>query len=544
MAARPTADELHRKYLEVIGGAVVAHVAVFDPVTFDPPVDLPAGLDLNGGLRVTPIDAFMLVNPLDQPRVLKQQERIRDDGVVDDWVHYVSGSEGRTWLFDLSEHYGVQALVVCEEQASTEHYEAPERPELVGRVARWRTDSGGRALSIDPTSARLLGWTADALSARASIDLIHVDDRIPALGSWGGMMSQPGASDRTRCRLLRGDDTYLWVEITWENHLNDPGDNSVHIEALDISGEMAAADELRARERLLHRLAEALPVGVLQIDAEQNIVYANGGIAHITGRDGVATFAEQLQDAVEDDRLLAAQAIEQVLGTGVDGDIEITLVHKLTAQHRVCGLTLRALAEDDGSITGAIVCVTDVTDSASRRHELEVAATFDTLTGTYNRTSCLAALESALQRTGQPDVGCAVVFLDLDGFKAINDTLGHIAGDELLIETAQRLRAATRSADVVGRFGGDEFVVVCSDVADPAMALELAYRILDRLSRPTSIAGRTIDPAASIGVAWAAGGVTADELLSRADMAMYVAKRDLSSCVHLYTETVDPTNVD
>jgi diguanylate cyclase (GGDEF)-like protein len=539
MATRPSADELHRIFLEVIDQAVVAHVAVFDPITFEPPPDLPPGMGFDGDLRKTPIDAFMLVAAFDQPRLLGQQERIDRDGVVEDWIRFASGSEGRACSFDLSEQFGVQALVLSEEQTSPGVHVAPERPEPVGRLARWRVDSAGGALTIDPTLTKLMGWTAETIRAIASIDMIHVDDRMSALGAWAGMMSQPGASDRTRCRLLRADGTYLWVEMTFENHLTDPGDNSVHVEALDISGEMAAAEELRTRERLLHRLAEALPVGVLQIDADQRIVYANGGIGLITGRQGVETFAEQLQDVIDDDRTRAAQAIEQVLGTGIDGDIEITLVHKVTAEHRVCGLTLRALTEDDGSITGAIVCVSDVTDSASRRHDLEVAATFDTLTGTYNRTSCLAALEAALQRPEQPDNGCAVVFIDLDDFKAINDTLGHIAGDELLVETAQRLRAATRSADVVGRFGGDEFVVVCADVADAEMALELATRIHVRLSQPATIAGQAVEPTASLGVAWASGGTTADELLRRADVAMYVAKRDTAAGVHLYAETAD-----
>ena len=540
MATRPTGDELHQAFLDAIAGGTVVHVSLFDPTSFVVPDELPDGIGVGRDDLIDPVAGYQLVLPVDHPLLLEQQDHIQAKGRTECWVRFVSGTEGPVRMFDLSKRFGLQALVMDEQVRSTSaHQDELRHADLVARIGRWKVDTAGGVISVDESLTRMTGWTAEQLTEIGPIEPLHPEDRNAVVQAWASTLSEPGASGRARSRFRRADGSWQWVEITFENHLADAGDHSIHVEILDISAEMAAADELRARERLLHRLAEALPVGVVQIDADQRVVYTNAAIARITGREGVETFAEQLQDATDDDRTLAAQAIEQVLGTGVDGDIEINLVHKLTGEHRICGLTLRALTEDDGAITGAIVCVTDVTDSASRRHELEVAATFDTLTGTYNRTSCLAALEAALQRA-QPDAGCAVVFIDLDGFKAINDTLGHIAGDELLVETAQRLRAATRSADVVGRFGGDEFVVVCTDVADAAMATELANRISRRLEQPAFVSGRSVDAGASIGVAWADGDVSAEELLRQADVAMYVAKRDPSAGVHLYAGTPGP----
>src|SRR5262249_55797440 len=119
----------------------------------------------------------------------------------------------------------------------------------------------------------------------------------------------------------------------------------------------------------------------------------------------------------------------------------------------------------------------------------------------------------------------AVLFLDLDRFKPVNDSLGHAAGDELLVQVAQRLRASLRRGDVVARFGGDEFVVLCEHPAGQREMRELANRLINALSEPVSVSGWTAAVGASVGIAIGGGGrITIDVLIRDADAALYQAK--------------------
>jgi diguanylate cyclase (GGDEF)-like protein len=153
-------------------------------------------------------------------------------------------------------------------------------------------------------------------------------------------------------------------------------------------------------------------------------------------------------------------------------------------------------------------------------------AAHDSLTGLPNRRELARRLDAALAES-HPAQGVGLLFIDLDRFKVINDSLGHDWGDILLTRVAERLRTGARPRDVVARLGGDEFVVLCTHLADPAEAGEIARRLLDAVSEPVQHAGRTVAVSASIGIATTEGaGMTGDEVLRDADAAMYRAKRD------------------
>jgi diguanylate cyclase (GGDEF)-like protein len=160
-------------------------------------------------------------------------------------------------------------------------------------------------------------------------------------------------------------------------------------------------------------------------------------------------------------------------------------------------------------------------------------ATHDALTGLPNRSLALDRLEHALARAGRSASSVAVLFVDLDRFKLVNDSLGHGVGDELLIEVARRLTAGARSGDTVARLAGDEFVVICEDV-EIRQALLLADRLSAVLAEPLSLYGRDSVQTASIGVALSDGTDRADELLRDADVAMYRAKEKGRSRIEVF----------
>jgi diguanylate cyclase (GGDEF)-like protein len=159
-------------------------------------------------------------------------------------------------------------------------------------------------------------------------------------------------------------------------------------------------------------------------------------------------------------------------------------------------------------------------------HALRRMATQDSLTGLPNRAACLDSLSEALElrAAGVPPRGLAVLFCDLDGFKPVNDRLGHAAGDALLIAVADRLRGCLRESDLVSRFGGDEFVIICRDTEIQVAVAAVCARIREVVRQPMAVAGEEVRIGVSVGVAYAVDGVETDELLGRADAAMYAAK--------------------
>jgi diguanylate cyclase (GGDEF)-like protein len=180
-----------------------------------------------------------------------------------------------------------------------------------------------------------------------------------------------------------------------------------------------------------------------------------------------------------------------------------------------------------GTMDGAQLCRSVRYAIERGRSELLLAhrALHDALTGLPNRMLLLDRLSYALAQSEREDSWVAVFFLDLDGFKAVNDRLGHLAGDSLLRGVAGRLLAWVRPGDTVSRFGGDEFTVLVRAVNGPEEAVEIAERLTDAVRDPLSVEGEEISLTPSIGIALDRGIRPPEELIERADRAMYAAKR-------------------
>ena len=390
------------------------------------------------------------------------------------------------------------------------------------RTARMTKNIYAVMTEVDDRALRMLGFPAEELLGRRSVEFLHPDDHERAIADWMELLSHQRVQ-RVRVRHLRADGSWLWVEL--ENTFRvaeDVGDSMVVTELTDISEEMAGHDAVRQREALFRRLAESLPNGVLQVRPDRSIVYANARLARIFGSDTGATLDEQFRTVAEADRPVLEAAVTATLeGTG-EAEVEVE-VHASAGRVR-CLVNLTPLAGQDGG--GAIISVTDVTESSRLREELRARATFDELTGCHNRSATMAYLEGSL--AGGKAAGLAALFIDLDGFKPVNDRYGHAAGDQVLTEVARRLRLLLRDGDIVGRLGGDEFLLLCPGVVTPEQALGVVARIEEVLDGEFTVDGGRVRLRASIGVAVGVPdqAVTADTLVARADAAMYQAKRD------------------
>jgi len=484
----------------------------------------------------TPLD---LIAPEDRVVVIGAWERAHKTGAphADVVVRLADEPERTVALHFIDAHLdhgvflGVFVPTDDEESGDRFAFNGKELSPVPPRFARARQNEVGVFLEVDEALTQILGWRADELVGTLSLDIIHPDDHELAIDNWMDMLAAQAPISRVRLRHRHRDGSWVWMEITNNNRLDETEDSCVVAEMVNVSDEMAAHEALRAREQLLERLADALPVGVVQVDAASRVVYTNNRLHRILGTSRAATVDEQLSTVSPDDRVVLAEAFDAVLLCRLDSDLEVRLRASDadgTKEMRRCLFSLRALTTETGEVTGAIVCVADVTESARLRDEFHMRATFDDITRCHNRASTMAALEVLLS-TGADRGGAgrpAVIFVDLNRFKTVNDELGHAAGDELLGVVASRLLQAVRADDIVGRIGGDEFLVIRPGVTNASEAMATARRLAETFRHEVRLKSGRLSCRASIGVAWSpARSLDAEGLVAMTDAAMYEAKR-------------------
>ena len=466
--------------------------------------------------------ALDLVHPGDRPIVIDAWAQVQDEGAATATVAIAGDGHASAslHLLDLRPAHGVfVGALVAPGVAAHVLDQVADIPVAAPRLVRTRKDALAVIIEADEDLTRMLGWERSEFIGHRSLEFIHPDDHDQAINTWMDVLGKPGGTARARIRHQHRDGRWIWLEIANRNLLD--ADGYVDCEMFDISEEMDAQEAVRANEQLLRRLAGALPVGVIQFDLDRRLLYVNDRLRDILGAgpdaDGAAMFAAVVEPGP------LASAIDEVLaGTDADIDLHVDRMDRRGRAH--CTLALRALTGADGQVTGAVGCLTDITDSSRMRAELEQRATYDDLTGCINRATTMATLDRTLARSG-PET--AVIFIDLDDFKVVNDQFGHGVGDSLLVAIAGRLRDALRVGDMVGRIGGDEFLVICPEVGDPETALGLGDRIAAATTAPLSFGEVTIQPRASIGIAWVGDrypGADAEALIAHADAAMYASK--------------------
>jgi diguanylate cyclase (GGDEF)-like protein len=269
-----------------------------------------------------------------------------------------------------------------------------------------------------------------------------------------------------------------------------------------------------------------MPHGLVMFDADRRLVVTNRKLDEIFGVQRThdhrgQTVREMILDWVEAGAVLRSEAdrvagdLERRLGTSENKGFTIQ-----KQDGRTLNLTFQAMANG-----GSVVLIEDITERKSAEARITHLARYDSLTGLPNRMFLREQMEKALAAAGA-NVS-AILFVDLDQFKQVNDTLGHPRGDMLLRAVADRLRRLVRSSDIVARFGGDEFVIVQTPISDSEEAAALARRIVASLSETYEVDGHQVVIGASVGIALSPRDATGpDHLLKIADMALYWAKAD------------------
>jgi diguanylate cyclase (GGDEF)-like protein/PAS domain S-box-containing protein len=469
-----------------------------------------------------------VVVPQDSMTVVTTWERAREHGVALATVRTrTHPDEALTLTFlDARREHGVYlgALDVVEADDDDRSAQALQAVTVSRRprTATARKSAFAVITDIDERTTRMLGWTREQMVGQRSSEFIHPDDQERAIANWMELLSRQDAQ-RVRLRHRRADGSWVWLEL--ENQYeaaDDPADAVVVTQMSDISDEMAAHEALQQRERLLRRVAESLPVGILQLGTDGGVLYANSRLSAILGLAGVSDVADLVGAVRETDRRRLQDALTATLQGHTEAELEVEVGPGNGGDLRVAAISLVSLGDREGA-PGALVSVTDVTDSARMREELTAKATFDVLTGCHNRAATMAFIEQALRDTSE---STAVLFVDLDNFKPVNDTLGHGAGDELLVLTADRLNGVLRRNDIVGRIGGDEFLIVSRGLRSHDAALAMGERVREALSSPVVLSAGPVSLCASIGVACAEDGDDVASLIRRADEAMYRSKQD------------------
>lgn len=400
------------------------------------------------------------------------------------------------------------------------------------------TSTAGRCLDVSPSVATMLGIAVDDAVGHSLCDVVDHADSQTVRNVWD-RLNQTGHV-RTTIRVSHRNGQPVWLDVAAQTLPDHPSyDGAVCLfVARDVTDDMSANEHLGESEQRWRLAFEHSPIGAALVTAAGDISLANASLGFMLDQRPEALALMSLADLTHpDDRGRDAEKMASLLS----GAQETYTIEKrfVASSGRVLWgeLTAAAVRDLHGDVHEVIVQVQDITQRREAELELANRALHDPLTGLANRFLVQQWLSGALHEHLGREVG--VLYCDLDRFKLVNDSLGHTAGDDVIVEAAARLRAAVRPEDLVGRVGGDEFVVVCERLADDDDLLHLATRLAAAMDEPMVVDGHLHTVTISIGAATGRAPDRADEVLMRADMALLRAKRLGRARVERFDPAID-----
>ncbi len=418
-----------------------------------------------------------------------------------------------------------RAAGVPRRQLNMQHTELPPLSSDEGLVGL-RPD--GTIHSMNSAAIRLFGWSAEEAHGHRLHELLH--------HSYPNGKPYPRGASRIEAALRDGSERTGEIDVFWRKDgapiairytLRVSTDRGEPIDSVlqfkPLVARSPAEEALRTGEELYRSLARNLRQStVLLYDHELRLLVAEGDVLVRRDPEYESLSRRKLAEVLPEH---AWAQLRQSARAALDGERHDTKYVSEDGSH-FYRITFGPVRDDEGAVQAGLAVAEDITESRRRAERLSHRANHDELTGLANRATFYQIADKALSRTKRSKSTAALMFVDIDGLKSINDKLGHKAGDRLLRALAKRLQSAVREVDTVARLGGDEFGVVLEDLHDEAEAATAAHRMLRAVAEPLTI--DTAQPTvvtASIGIAIRSDpGETAAQLMHSADVAMYHAK--------------------
>ena len=351
------------------------------------------------------------------------------------------------------------------------------------------------------------------------------DDRDPVQAA----LDRALADERTVVRIFQPDQALAWIAIA--AHAENVGgrDGDAMFTLTDVTAQREAERENQRYRELIgaldvsHRILEESPVAICSVDVEGNILRNNIAFFRLSGIETRSIFTLMPEEERDDMREAFAWLMDGRMPT-VRRETRLATASRAALWCEITAVAMRQ-GLDDAAI---LLLINDVTERHEREARLRTLAERDPLTGVHNRRSFVHVLSERLialrNRGRRVTTDHALLLMDLDGFKDVNDTCGHAAGDAVLVAVAAAVRERTRAADAVGRLGGDEFAALL-EVRDAASAATIAQEIIDRVGDASIGVDGAPRVTASIGIVHLEPQCTAEQTIAQADRAMYAAKR-------------------
>jgi len=378
----------------------------------------------------------------------------------------------------------------------------------------------GKIAYANNKTAELLGYDTPEQLVGTSLESLTYPDDIPILAeNHRRRLVGEVSSIRYTYRALRRDGRVVWADVQG-SACQYEGRPAVMGVALDVSQQVA----FEHQSRLANRVFDSASEGIVITDAECRIEAVNPAFTRITGYDAAESVGRL-------SRMMTGQGAEinqeMLAHLACDGHWQGEMHdRRRSGEWYPAWLSISTVRDADKRITNFVGVFTDNTRRKEDETRLQFLASHDSLTGMWNRSGMMTRFADDIQRARASDRQLALLFIDLDRFKAVNDMLGHLAGDQLLVVAAKRMRAQLKDGDIAARLGGDEFTVLLDDPPGCGSAADLAERLIASMAQPFMIDGQEMFVTASIGIAcYPADGLDAATLLKNADVAMYRAKQ-------------------
>ena len=336
---------------------------------------------------------------------------------------------------------------------------------------------------------------------------------------------------------LRSDGSELIVNIS-SFSANSGDKRYCTLQIQDISQIQAYAHEYKLATQQLNALSHLVPVGIIRVDINWNCIFANDKWYELSGLTSEECLQAQWINGFHSaDVKMVLEKLRESLKNVTNFSTEVRLTSPLGLV-KWAEFNTQLLFDEKGEISGFIGTFADITERLNHQEKLRFCAEYDNLTGLANRNLFQQHLQQRWKSTQHSGETITVFFVDLDGFKNVNDTLGHDAGDKLLQQVASRLLNTLHNTDIVARFGGDEFVVLLSGISDKAHTKAIATKLIKTLAAPYNIDTETAFVSASIGIAITQNPeLTAPaEILKQADSALYLAKAEGKNNYQFYSD--------